>query len=55
MDGGLLAERLRGATVAEARAALVAREGLGDPVDVEIWPSWAPRAFRLQVLQRRVE
>jgi hypothetical protein len=55
MDAGLLAERLRGATVAEARAALVAREGLGDPVDVEIWPGWAPRAFRLQVLQRRVD
>jgi hypothetical protein len=55
MDAGVLAERLRGASLAEARAALAAREGLDDPVEVEMWPSWAPRAFRLQLLQRRTE
>jgi len=51
MDAGALAVRLRGATVAEAQAALTTREGLGGPVQVEIWPSWATRAFRLRLIQ----
>jgi hypothetical protein len=51
LDASALAARLRGATVAEAQAALSTRDGLNGPARVEIWPSWAPRAFRLQVLQ----
>jgi hypothetical protein len=49
MDGDLLAVRLRGATLDEARVALAARSGLEAPVVVEMWPSWAPRAFRLRL------
>ncbi|HEY7063969.1 MAG TPA: baseplate J/gp47 family protein [Chloroflexota bacterium] len=48
MDASALAARLRGATLDEARAALATRGG-EVPVDVEMWPSWAPRAFRLSV------
>jgi hypothetical protein len=55
MDAGELAERLRGATLAEARAALATRSGLGAPAAVEIWPDWAPRAFRLRLTQARPE
>ena len=55
MDADVLARRLRGATVEEAQAALAARDGQGAPVRVEIWPSWAPRAFRLRVQEGRVE
>jgi hypothetical protein len=55
LDGATLAARLRGATLAEAQAALSSRDGLSAPAQVEIWPSWAPRAFRLQVLQARTE
>jgi hypothetical protein len=55
MDGGLLATRLRGASVAEAQAALATRDGDGTPVQVEIWPSWAPRAFRLRLTQADTE
>jgi hypothetical protein len=55
LDGGTLAARLRGATLAEARAALSTRDGLSAPAEIEIWPDWAPRAFRLQVFQVRTE
>jgi hypothetical protein len=55
LDGSALAARLRGATLAEAEAALSSRDGLNVPAKIEIWPSWAPRAFRLQVLQVRTE
>jgi hypothetical protein len=55
LDGEVLAARLRGLTLAEARAALATRDGLGTPVQVEIWPSWAPRAFRLRVQEARAE
>jgi hypothetical protein len=49
MDRELLAARLRGATLDEARVALATRSGVDAPVAVEIWPSWAPRAFRLRL------
>jgi hypothetical protein len=49
MDGEILASRLRGATLDEARLALAARGGVEAPVAVEMWPTWAPRAFRLRV------
>ena len=55
LDAGALAARLRGATLAEARAALSMRDGLSTPAQIEIWPDWAPRAFRLQVFQVRTE
>jgi hypothetical protein len=55
MDGAALAARLRGATVAEAHAALATRNVQGTPVQVEIWPSWAPRAFRLRLMQTGAE
>ena len=55
LDAGALAARLRGATLAEARAALSTRDGLSTPAQIEIWPDWAPRAFRLQVFQVRTE
>jgi hypothetical protein len=55
LDAGALAARLRGATLAEARAALSTRDGLSAPAQIEIWPDWAPRAFRLQVFQVRTE
>jgi hypothetical protein len=55
LDAGTLAARLRGATLAEARAALSTRDGLSAPAQIEIWPDWAPRAFRLQVFQVRTE
>ncbi len=55
LDGAVLAARLRGATVAEAQAAFAAREGEDAPVEVEIWPGWAPRAFRLTLRQARAE
>ncbi|HZR97813.1 MAG TPA: baseplate J/gp47 family protein [Chloroflexota bacterium] len=50
MDAATLAARLRGATLDEARRALAAPGGLGAPVAIEMWPSWAPRAFRLRLL-----
>jgi hypothetical protein len=50
MDAAALAARLRGATLDEARAALASRGGADAPVAVEMWPSWAPRAFRLRLL-----
>ena len=49
MDGEALAARLRGATLDEARVALATRSGLGAPVVIEMWPTWAPRAFRLRL------
>jgi hypothetical protein len=55
LDAGTLAARLRGASLAEARAALSTRDGLSAPAQIEIWPDWAPRAFRLQVFQVRAE
>ncbi len=55
LDPSALAARLRGATLAEAEAALSSRDGSSVPAHVEIWPSWAPRAFRLQVMQVRAE
>jgi hypothetical protein len=50
MDAELLAARLRGATVDEARNALASRGGLQAPAAVEMWPSWAPRAYRVRLL-----
>jgi hypothetical protein len=55
MDPAVLAARLRGASVAEARAALSARGAPGEAIEVEIWPPWAPRAFRVQLRQRPPE
>ena len=52
-EAGFLA--LPCSTVAEARAALSTRDGLSTPAQIEIWPDWAPRAFRLQVFQVRTE
>jgi hypothetical protein len=49
-DGAALAARLRGATLDDARAALASRGASDAPVVVEMWPSWAPRAFRLRLL-----
>jgi hypothetical protein len=54
MDADALAARLRGATLEEARRALATR-GLGEPVSVEMWPSWAPRAFRLRLVSVSAE
>ncbi len=55
LDAAALAARLRGATLAEAEQALSSRDGLNVPAKIEMWPSWAPRAFRLQVLQVRTD
>ena len=44
-----LTEELRGLTVSDARSKLQKLEGGFSLVGVEIWPQWAPRAFRIEV------
>lgn len=45
----LIGEALRGSTVQDARAYLGRLTGLAEPPVVELSPSWAPRAFRIDV------
>ncbi len=47
-----LGEALRGSTPADARAYLARLSGLAEPPAVDMTPSWAPRAFRIDVVVR---
>jgi hypothetical protein len=49
VDGTQLAARLRGASLMEARGAIDDQHDLGADVRIEMWPDWAPRAYRLRV------
>lgn len=49
LDEGELETSLRGKSLAEARAAIARLSGLAEPARVEMSPSWAPRALRVQV------
>jgi hypothetical protein len=49
LETDLIAEALQGRTVAQARTLLQDVEGLAEPPEVEVWPSWASKAYRVQV------
>lgn len=49
LDTDKLAEQLRGASPADARAKLAGLQGGFKVQGIEIWPQWAPRAFRVEV------
>lgn len=49
VDPGAIAAALRGKSVAEARAELARLSGLASPPRFEVWPSWADRAYRVEV------
>jgi hypothetical protein len=47
-----LGDALRGSTPADARAYLARLSGLAEAPAVDMTPSWAPRAFRIDVVVR---
>jgi len=49
IDPAAIAQLLSGKTVAQARAALQNVPGLDEPPTIELWPTWATRAYRVQV------
>ncbi len=49
LDARAIGEALRGSTAQDARAYLGRLTGLAEPPIVELSPSWAPRAFRVDV------
>jgi hypothetical protein len=52
IDARGITDALRGATPQDARAYLARISGLAEPPAVEVTPSWAPRAFRIDVVVR---
>ena len=49
LDGDAIARDLTGKSAEEARAMLRQVDGLANPARVEMAPSWAPRAWRIEV------
>ncbi len=49
VDPDVLAEQLRGASVSEARSLLGRREELAANPRIDLSPTWAPRAYRIEV------
>jgi len=45
-----LAESLRGLSLADVRGRLQAIPGAGSTARVEMWPTWAPAALRVDVV-----
>ena len=49
IDTRAISTALSGRTVAQARTALQNVDGLAEPPEVDLWPAWANRAYRVQV------
>jgi hypothetical protein len=49
IDTGAISSALSGKTLAQARTVLQGVEGLAEPPEVDLWPAWANRAYRVQV------
>lgn len=44
-----ISEELSGKTLAQARTLLQGVQGLAEPPEIDIWPTWSTRAYRVQV------
>lgn len=49
LDAARIADMVRGSTVGEARSVLAEIPGQARPPQVEMWPAWADRAWRVEV------